>query len=170
MLSKRGSPYEVHNTPAFCPHLSSVSHHFDIQSTAGVTLCQYHLRPSFKTKKTETWKISNLHYHSEKTRNQQQETNRQRETRQPEMRPPSRTRNVLTLFFHSLSCPWFPRFSQFFVYPGHPRTIQYLIPARTTIVELLQQVKKWQRPSRDHWSNCRIHTHVFMHHRGHNHI
>ena len=37
-------------------------------------------------------------------------------------------------------------------------TIQYLIPGRTTNVELLKQVKNWQSPSRDPWSNCLINS------------
>ena len=45
-------------------------------------------------------------------------------------------------------------FSLFFVSPGHHRTIQYLIPGCMTIVKLLKQVKNWQSPSRDRWSNC----------------
>ena len=40
--------------------------------------------------------------------------------------------------------------------PGHHRTIQYLIPGWTSIVKLLKQVKNWQSPSRDPWSNCLI--------------
>ena len=39
-----------------------------------------------------------------------------------------------------------------------PRTIQYLIPGWTTIVKLLKQVKNWQSPSRDPWSNCLINS------------
>ena len=67
------------------------------------------------------------------------------------------TRNML--FFHSLfSFPWFLRFSLFFVQPGNPNTIQYQIPGWTTIVKLLEQVKNWQSPSRDPWSNCLINS------------
>ena len=66
------------------------------------------------------------------------------------------TRNML--FFHSLfSYPWFLRYFLFFVQSGHHRTIQYLIPGRTTKVELLKQLKNWQIPSWDLWSNCLIH-------------
>ena len=46
----------------------------------------------------------------------------------------------------------------FFVSPGHHRTIQNLIPGWTTIVNLLKQVKNWQCPSRDPWSNCLINS------------
>ena len=49
-------------------------------------------------------------------------------------------------------------FSIFFVSPGHLRTIQNLIPGWTTIVKLLKQVKNWQSPSRDPWSNCLINS------------
>ena len=49
-------------------------------------------------------------------------------------------------------------FSLFFVSPGHHRTIQYLIPGCMTIVKLLKQVKNWQSPSRDPWSNCLINS------------
>ena len=42
--------------------------------------------------------------------------------------------------------------------PQNPRTIQYLIPGWTTIVKLLKQVKNWQSPSRDPWSNCLINS------------
>ena len=45
-----------------------------------------------------------------------------------------------------------------FVQPGHHRTIQYLIPGWMTIVKLLKQVKNWQSPSRDPWSNCLINS------------
>ena len=45
-------------------------------------------------------------------------------------------------------------FSIFFVQPGHLGPIQNLIPGWTTIVKLLKQVKNWQSPSRDPWSNC----------------
>ena len=51
-----------------------------------------------------------------------------------------------------------PTFSLFFVQPGHHRTIQYLIPGWMTIVKLLKQVKNWQSPSRDPWSNCLINS------------
>ena len=49
-------------------------------------------------------------------------------------------------------------FSIFFVSLGHHRTIQNLIPGWTTIVKLLKQVKNWQCPSRDPWSNCPINS------------
>ena len=49
-------------------------------------------------------------------------------------------------------------FSLFFVSPGHLETIQNLIPGWTTIVKLLKQVKNWQSPSRDPWSNCLINS------------
>ena len=49
-------------------------------------------------------------------------------------------------------------FSKFFVQPGHHRTIQYLIPGWMTIVKFLKQVKNWQSPSRDPWSNCLINS------------
>ena len=49
-------------------------------------------------------------------------------------------------------------FSLFFVSPGHLRTIQNLIPGWTTIVKLLKQVKNWQSPSGDLWSNCLINS------------
>ena len=49
-------------------------------------------------------------------------------------------------------------FSIFFVSPGHHRTIQNLIPGWTTIVKLLKQVKNWQSPSRDPWSNCLVNS------------
>ena len=42
--------------------------------------------------------------------------------------------------------------------PDTHRTIQYLIPGRTTNVEILKQVKNWQSPSRDPWSNCLINS------------
>ena len=45
-----------------------------------------------------------------------------------------------------------------FVLPGHHETIQNLIPGWTTNVELLKQVKNWQSPSRDPWSNCLINS------------
>ena len=56
------------------------------------------------------------------------------------------------------SNPWLLQFYLFFVQPGNPNTIQYLIPGRTTNVELLKQVKNWQSPSRDPWSNCLINS------------
>ena len=49
-------------------------------------------------------------------------------------------------------------FSIFLVSPGHLGTIQNLIPGWTTIVKLLKQVKNWQSPSRDPWSNCLINS------------
>ena len=49
-------------------------------------------------------------------------------------------------------------FSIFFVSPGHLGTIQNLIPGWMTIVKLLKQVKNWQCPSRDPWSNCLINS------------
>ena len=49
-------------------------------------------------------------------------------------------------------------FSLFFVSPGHLGTIQNLIPGWTTVVKLLKQVKNWQSPSRDPWSNCLINS------------
>ena len=49
-------------------------------------------------------------------------------------------------------------FPLFFVSPGHLETIQNLIPGWTTNVELLKQVKNWQSPSRDPWSNCLINS------------
>ena len=49
-------------------------------------------------------------------------------------------------------------FSIFFVSPGHHRTIQNLIPGWMTIVKLLKQVKNWQSPSRESWSNCLINS------------
>ena len=49
-------------------------------------------------------------------------------------------------------------FSPFFVSPGHLGTIQNLIPGWMTIVKLLKQVKNWQSPSRDPWSNCPINS------------
>ena len=58
--------------------------------------------------------------------------------------------SVHTLIFHETHYPLFP--------PGNPNTIQYLIPGRTTNVELLKQVKNWQSPSRDPWSNCLINS------------
>ena len=42
--------------------------------------------------------------------------------------------------------------------PGNTNTIQYLISGRATNVELLKQVKNWQSPSRDPWSNCLINS------------
>ena len=42
----------------------------------------------------------------------------------------------------------------FCVSPGHLETIQNLIPGWTTNVE----VKNWQSPSRDPWSNCLINS------------
>ena len=42
--------------------------------------------------------------------------------------------------------------------PGNPKTIQYLIPGRATNVEFLKQVKNWQSPSQDPWSNCLINS------------
>ena len=48
--------------------------------------------------------------------------------------------------------------SIFCVSPGHHRTIQNLIPGWTTIVKLTKQVKNWQSPSRDPWSNCLINS------------
>ena len=56
--------------------------------------------------------------------------------------------SVHTLTFHETHYPLTP--------PGNPNTIQYLIPGRATNVELLKQVKNWQSPSRDLWSNCLI--------------
>ena len=45
------------------------------------------------------------------------------------------------------------------LYNGTPMdTIQYLIPGRTTNVELLKPVKSWQSPSRDPWKNCPINS------------
>ena len=49
-------------------------------------------------------------------------------------------------------------FSILCVSPGHLETIQNLIPGWTTNVELLKQVKNWQSPSRDPWSNCLINS------------
>ena len=49
-------------------------------------------------------------------------------------------------------------FSIFFVQPGHLETIQNLIPGWMTIVKLLKQVKNWQSPSRDPWSNCLLNS------------
>ena len=49
-------------------------------------------------------------------------------------------------------------FFSIFVSPGHLETIQNLIPGWTTIVKLLKQVKNWQGPSRDPWSNCLINS------------
>ena len=49
-------------------------------------------------------------------------------------------------------------FSLFFVSPGNTNTIKNLIPGWTTIVKLLKQVKNWQSPSRDPWSNCLIYS------------
>ena len=49
-------------------------------------------------------------------------------------------------------------FSLFFVSPGHLGTIKNLIPGWTTNVELLKQVKNWQSPSGDLWSNCLINS------------
>ena len=48
--------------------------------------------------------------------------------------------------------------SLFFVSPGHLGTIQNLIPGCMTIVKLIKQVKNWQSPSRDAWSNCLINS------------
>ena len=42
--------------------------------------------------------------------------------------------------------------------PGNTNTIQYLIPGSATNVELLKQVKNWQSPLRDPWSNCLINS------------
>ena len=42
--------------------------------------------------------------------------------------------------------------------PATQKTIQYLIPGWTTIVKLLKQVKNWQSPSQDPWSNCLINS------------
>ena len=41
---------------------------------------------------------------------------------------------------------------------SNPKTIQYLIPGWATIVKLLKQVKIWQSPSQDPWSNCLINS------------
>ena len=46
----------------------------------------------------------------------------------------------------------------FLVSPGHLGTIQNLIPGCMTIVKLIKQVKNWQSPSRDPWSNCLINS------------
>ena len=46
----------------------------------------------------------------------------------------------------------------FCVSPGHLGTIQNLIPGCMTIVKLIKQVKNWQSPSRDPWSNCLINS------------
>ena len=54
--------------------------------------------------------------------------------------------SVHTLTFHETHYPLSP--------PGNTNTIQYLIPGRATNVELLNQVKNWQNPLRDTWSNC----------------
>ena len=51
--------------------------------------------------------------------------------------------SVHTLTFHETHYPLSS--------PGNPNTIQYLIPGRTTNVELLKQVENWQSPSRDPW-------------------
>ena len=53
--------------------------------------------------------------------------------------------SVHTLTFHETHYPLPPR--------GNPNAIQYLIPGRATNVELLKQVKNWQSPSRERWSN-----------------
>ena len=58
--------------------------------------------------------------------------------------------SVHTLIFHETHYPLSP--------PGNPNTIQYLIPGRTTNVELLKQMKNWQRPSQDPWSHCLINS------------
>ena len=49
-------------------------------------------------------------------------------------------------------------FSILCINPDTMRTIQYLIPGWMTIVKLLKQVKNWQSPSRDPWSNCLINS------------
>ena len=58
--------------------------------------------------------------------------------------------SVHTLTFHETQYPPPP--------PGNPWTIQYFILGRATNVELLKQVKNWQSPSRDPWSNCAINS------------
>ena len=55
-----------------------------------------------------------------------------------------------TLTFYETLYPLLP--------PGNPNIIQYLIPGRATNVELLKQVKNWQGPSQDPWSNCLINS------------
>ena len=50
------------------------------------------------------------------------------------------------------------RDSYVFLYFLYHRTIQNLIPGCMTIVKLLKQVKNWQSPSRDPWSNCLINS------------
>ena len=57
------------------------------------------------------------------------------------------------------STPW-PSMKQITLslLPAIPNTIQYLIPGTTTYVELLKQVRIWQSPSRDPWSNCLINS------------
>ena len=60
------------------------------------------------------------------------------------LRPSKKTKNV---FFYI-----------FCVSPRHLETIHNLIPGWTTNVELLKQVKNWQSPSRDPWSNCLINS------------
>ena len=59
---------------------------------------------------------------------------------------------------HIVSVPFETMKKYFFVSPGHLRTIQNLIPGWTTIVKLLKQLKNWQCPSRDPWSNCLINS------------
>ena len=53
--------------------------------------------------------------------------------------------SVHTLTFHETHYPLSLRGTN---------TIQYLIPGKATNVELLNQVKNWQNPLRDTWSNC----------------
>ena len=93
----------------------------------------------FLKKNTETWKI----------------TSSNEQTRHTSTSPRHATCFSSILFSYILDSYVF---LFIFVQPRHHRTIQYLIPGRTTNVELLKQVTNWQNPSRDPWSNCPIHS------------
>ena len=103
-----------------------------------ITLCQYHFRPSSKKKSDLTdfvlkWAVRTFTHLLLTTCN-------------------------LLVFLPLFSYPCFQCFIIFFVSPGHHGTIQNLIPGWTTIVKLLKQLKNWQSPSRDPWSNCLINS------------
>ena len=151
--------HTTHHTPHHTPHTTHHTPH-----TPHHTPHTTHHTPHTRHQTPDT------RHQTPDTRHQTPDTREERERRRErERREERRERHIqihLQMCFYTektrhprvrphLDLPWNTSPS---LPPGNTNTIQYLIPGRTTNVELLKQVKNWQSPSRDPWSNCLINS------------
>ena len=126
-----------------------------------------------KTRRDETRRDETRRDETRRDETRRRERRREkREERERERETFSNTRANAFLFWENSSptCPSTPSDLPWCALPfspivlsalppsSNPKTIQYLISGRTTNVESLKQVKNWQSPSRDPWSNWLINS------------